>query len=80
MFVMLECVAMVKALIHSTVSILPVRQIDMEVEMCMNTRVYPHYSSHWARGKTNLMGNENPSGGMGREGECHLGGVCLKKT
>lgn len=66
---------MVKAVIHSRVCILPVRQIDMEMEMCMNTCVYPHSSSHWAHGKTNLMGKENPSGRMGREGECYLGGV-----
>lgn len=37
MFVILERVAMVKAIIHSRVCILPVRQIDMEMEMCMNT-------------------------------------------
>ena len=77
---MLEHVAMVKAVIHSRVCILPVRRIDKEVELCMNMRVYPHSSSHWARGKTNLMGKENPSGGMGREGERRLGGVCPRKT
>lgn len=80
MFVILEHVAMVKAVIHSRVCILPVRQIDMEMEMCMNKRVYPHSSFHWAREKTNLMGKENPPGRMEREGERCLGGVCLRKA
>ena len=51
MFVMLEHIAMVKAVTRSRVCILPVRQIDMEMEMCINVRVYPHSSSHWASRK-----------------------------
>lgn len=81
---LLEHVAMVKAVILSRVCILPVRQIDMEMEMCMNMCVCLHFSSHWPSGKTNLMGRENPPGGMGSEGEYHLevflGGVSPRNT
>lgn len=71
---------MVKAVILSRVCILPVRQIDMEMEMCTNMCVYLHVISHWPCGKTNLMGKENPSRGMGRGGEYHLGGVSPSNT
>lgn len=71
---------MVKAVILSRVCILPVRQIDMEMETCMNMCVYSHFSSHWPCRKTNLMGKEKPSRGMGREGEYHLGGVSPRDT
>lgn len=80
MFVLLECVAMVKVVIFSRVCILPVRQIDIEMETCMNMCVYLHFSSHWPCGKINLMGKEDPSGGMRREGEYHLGGVSPRNT
>lgn len=71
---------MVKVVIFSRVCILPVRQIDTEMEMYMNMSVYLHFSSHWPCGKTNLMGKENPSEGMRREGEYHLRGVSPRNT